>query len=149
MSGSAQFTKASRIRLPNDIRKLAAGVAGTQEVARVAANDFGVKKIAVTTTHGQEALEYAWSGQFVYFIFDGAAGDVVHLAATDVSGGEVDRAASATNNTTTPANVSKAGVPVFADQGPTPFQLPEWDRNQTGYLLHEGSAAGTLYMILG
>lgn len=134
MSG-AQLIKASRIRIPNDVGR-------TQ-------NDFGSKKIAVTTTHGQEALAKEWSGQYVYLVFDASSGDIVHVAASKTTGGEVDRSAAASNNSTTPANVLKVGLPIFADGQPVHVQLPTWDNHETGYLIHEGSASGTLYMFLG
>lgn len=143
----AQFAKASRIRVPNDMRKVAEGTPGTQEVARVAQNDFGVKKIAITTTHGQEALEYALSGQFVQLLFIGTAdGDQCYVAVSDVTGGEVDRAVVAANNSSTPANSVKSGAPVISGQGWINYQLPEWDRGKVAYLIHEGSAAGTLFL---
>lgn len=147
---SAVVVNAVRIRIPNDIRKVQEGTAGTQEVARVAQNDFGVKKITVTMSHAQEAIEYAWSGQMVQLMYIGTnAGDICHVAFSDTTGGEVSSAASASNNSTVAANTLKAGAPIISGER-VPFTIPSWgEKNKVCYLIHEGSAAGTLYMILG
>lgn len=147
MSGTAQNVKATYIRIPNDFGGNPA-VVGTPRTQ----NDFGTRKIATATTHSQEALDNQWSGAYVAVRwFGGTAGtDYVDLALTKrPTGGEVDRSVVATNNTAAPpvSPTLLVGARVVSGDGWTHFQLPEWDRNEYGFLLHESSASGTLILV--
>lgn len=126
---SALLAKAIKIRLPNDNGRTV--------------NDFGVRKIAVTTSHGQSTLLVEWAGRIVKALFIGSSGDLCHIAFSQTTGGEVDRSVAAT----TEGPVAKVGWPLQHGIAEHLF-VPDFDVNKTGYLIHEGSAAGTLYLAL-
>lgn len=126
---SALHAKALKIRLPNDNGRTA--------------NDFGVLKIAVTTSHGQSPLPAEYAGRFVVMLFVATSGDTCHFGFSQTTGREVDTSVSAT----TAGASAKVGWP--AQHGIEIHRfVPDYDVNVTGYLIHEGSAAGTLYLAL-
>lgn len=127
---SALLAKAIKIRLPNDN-------------GASAANEFSVMKIAVTTSHGQSELPDSWNGRFVKALVIGASGDLAHVAFSRTTGGEVDRSVSAT----TAGATLKVGWPLQHGIVEHLF-VPAWDKPQQGFLIHEGSAAVTLYLAL-
>lgn len=141
MSGTAQGVKASYIRIPNDFGR---NVLGTDLRTQ---NDFGAKKITVSTSSAVEALNQEYSGQFVFLRFFGAAGtDYVEIALTKrSSGAEIDTAVASSNNASTPASTLKVGARFMSGEAYVQVQLPEWDRNEIAYLVHEGSSAGTIF----
>jgi hypothetical protein len=109
-----------------------------------AANDFGWIKVSVGTTHSREALPSEFKNQYVYLVNTHASA-FAEVAVSISSTAEVDTAVAATNNTTTPTIAPKVGTPI----PPNSFvrlHLPEWDESATAYLIHEGTAALTLYL---
>lgn len=125
---STEEVKAAKIRLPNDFKRTA--------------NDFGVAKMAVTSTHAQFTFPQEWSGRWVHF-YPATAGAVPEVACSKVSGREVSTGASNATNSAS----SMAGAPL-PSQVITPMQLPKWDRNETGYLIAESAVSTVLYMWL-
>lgn len=133
---SVLVAKAIKIRFPNDTPPNGATAAST-------ANEFGVMKIAVTTTHGQSELPDSWNGRFVKALAIGASGDLCHVAFSKTTGREVDRAVAAT----TAGATTKVGWPLQHGIVEHLF-VPAWDRPEQGFLIHESSAALTLYLAL-
>ncbi len=128
MSGTAIQAKAIKIRIPSDVGRTA--------------NDFGVKKIAVTTSHAQTELAAEWGGRFVKALFIGTSGDTCHIGFSRTTGREVDTSESAT----TAGATDQVGWPI--QHGIVEhFFVPDNDV-AVQYLIHEGSAAGTLYLAL-
>jgi hypothetical protein len=58
---------------------------------------------------------------------------------------EVDTAVAATNNQSTPTIALKVGMPV-PPSTMMRVHLPDWDETAQAYLIHEGTAALTLYV---
>ncbi len=127
---SALEAKALKIRMPNDSGRNA--------------NDFGVKKIAVTTSHGQSAFANEWAGRFVKMLFVATSGDTCHIGWSRVTGGEVDTSVSAT----TAGATAKVGWPLQHGIVEHIFVPENAGNKDDQYLIHEGSAAGTLYVEL-
>lgn len=127
MSG-AQVVKAHIIRIANDCGRTA--------------NDFGVAKISLTSTHSQYKCPTDWSGRIIHLYSDTAAA-VPQLAFSKESGREVSTGAAA-SNTSAGTVSSTAGQPIPTQQI-VPVQLPKWDKNENGYLIGESATSTTLY----
>lgn len=111
------------------------------------AEDFGVLKLAVTTTHGQWALPSEFSGRFAKFLVVGASGDLVHVGFSRTTGREVDSAATAAAAGSAPTKL-KVGWPLQHGLVEHHF-VPDWRTHaETFYLVAEGSASVTLYVQL-
>jgi hypothetical protein len=136
---SAILAKALKVRMPHDFDR--------------AQNDFGVQPLSSTATSAATALPYEWSGRFV-LIYIPTGGVDVFFACSKIPNNpgtphtlaaiEVDRAAAA--STTFP--VLKTGLPLPAGQLHQ-LMLPQWDKNETGYLVYESGSTQTFYLALG
>lgn len=109
-----------------------------------AANDFGWIKVSVGTSHNREALPAEFKNQYVYLVNTHASA-FAEVAVSLSSSSEVDTAVAATNNTTTPTIALKVGTPI-PPSTMLRVHLPEWDETAQAYLIHEGTAALTLYV---
>lgn len=130
----SQVSQAAKIRIANDFDP---DGTGTQT-----ANEFGVKKIAVTSAHNVATLPASWSGRYVKIR---PVGGNVHFAVSASSTAEVDSSVA--------ANTAGASTKVGAylpDGEAGHYQLPAWDPKTypNMYLVHEGSASLTLYVEL-
>lgn len=109
-----------------------------------AANDFGWIKVSVGTSHNREALPVEFRNQWVW-LANTHASAFAEVAVSLSSSAEVDTAVAATNNTTTATIALKVGTPI----PPATYvriKLPDWDETAKAYLIHEGTAALTLYV---
>ncbi len=129
MSGTAIQAKAIKIRFPRDTGRTD--------------NDFGVRKYDVTTSHSATVLPTEFAGRQVVMLFIATSGDTCHFAFSVRSAAEVSTATAATAAGAT----AKVGWPL--QHGIEVHRTaPDWNKQQSGYLVIEGSAAGTLYLAL-
>lgn len=105
------------------------------------ANDFGWRKIAVTTTHDAEGLSQEWKNQYIY-IANTHASATVEIGLSLDSAAEIDTTAAAAAD---PGTSLKVGFPV-PPATLLRIKLPDWDDTKTAYLIHEGTAALTMYI---
>lgn len=125
--------KAEHISAPNDTGRTA--------------DDFGVGKFSVTTSHGVNPLPAAWSGKWVEIYFTGAA-TAVHVAFSTSATAEVDTStAAAAAGSTTSLVFDEIGFPYTVDTYHH-VQLPDWRAGQTMYLVREGDDTATGYIRL-
>lgn len=130
----SQEDRAARLRAAHDLGRTA--------------NDFGVLKIAATTTHGVNPLPASWSGRWV--IMRATGGDV-HFGFSTSSSAEIDTAASAAAaGSSTQGTSSKVGDVIPDGLGyETHRQLPNIESGQTLYFVREATASATVYLALG
>lgn len=126
--GTALQAKAIKIRMPSDYQRTA--------------NDFGTKKIAVTTGHAQTEFDKEWGGRMIVLLFLASDGDTCHIGWSRETGREVNSSISAT----TAGATTNVGWPLRHGVETHRF-VPDNDV-ATQFLIHEGSAAGTLYVSL-
>jgi len=104
---------------------------------------FDVLRVDSDTTHRATALPGGWAGRFVRINVI-TASQTVDVALSTSSSAEVDGGAG-----TVPANnavTTKCGMRL-ASATPERFMLPDWQTNQTMYLVHEASAANTVFEV--
>lgn len=109
-----------------------------------AANNFGYIKVSVGTSHNREALPSEFRNQWVWFINTHASA-FAEVAVSITASAEVDTSVAATNNQSTPTITPKVGTPI----PPATYmriKLPDWNETDQAYLIHEGTAALTLYV---
>jgi hypothetical protein len=109
-----------------------------------AANNFGWIKVSVGTSHNREALPVEFRNQYVYLVNTHASA-FAEVAVSITAAAEVDTAVAATNNQSTPTIALKVGMPV-PPSTMMRVHLPDWDETAQAYLIHEGTAALTLYV---
>jgi hypothetical protein len=109
-----------------------------------AANDFGWIKVSVGTSHNREALPAEFRRQYVWFVNTHASA-FAEVAVSIRSAAEVDTSVAATNNTTTPTIAVKVGTPI-PPATMVRLPMPDWNDTDQAYLIHEGTAALTLYV---
>ncbi len=105
------------------------------------ANDFGVLKFTVTTTHAANALPDSWSGKYVNLV----SPVEVDFAFSHASNAEVD-----TSVTATAAGASvKVGGKLLAGER-RHVRLPLWDPNQNVkcYFVREAGSSSAVYVEL-
>lgn len=119
--------KALQLRFPNDIGRTA--------------NNFGWKKIAVTTTYGPETLLSEFRGREIW-VLNPHATAIVHVALSLSSSAEVDAGAA-------DGSTLKVGLPVPPSTLLRLGPLPVWDTTATAYLILDASANTSFYYGLG
>src|SRR5688572_28549851 len=111
----------------------ASHLSAANDVGRTA-DDFGVGKFAVTTSHGVNPLPAEWSGKWVQVKFIGMA-TVVHLAFSKSATAEVDRTTGASAaGSTTALTFDDVGAPYEMDVWHD-MKLPDWIAGDTMYLV--------------
>lgn len=118
---------ALRLRAPSDYNR--------------AANEFGWKKIAVTTNHAAESLGSGFRGRYIW-VMNPDASAFVHIAFSLSSTAEVDQAAA-------DGTSAKVGVPIPPATLMRIGPLPSHDSTATLYMIHEGTAAVSFYYGFG
>ena len=128
---------------------------GTQRADHIAAptdmgrtaDDFGVRKIAVTTTHGVNPLPAEWAEKWIEMVFIGAA-TVVHVAFSTSATAEVDTStAAAAAGATTQGASDEVGMPYTVNTYHH-VKLPFVRRGETLYFVREGDDTATAYLRL-
>ncbi len=105
------------------------------------ANEFDVYRVDSDTTHRATALPAGWAGRRVRInVLTAAATVDVGLSLS--SAAEVDTSVVPANNAVT----TKCGMRLAAAT-PERFRLPDWETNQTMYIVHEASAANTVFEV--
>lgn len=121
-------------------------VSAANDVGRTA-DDFGVGKFEITTSHGVNPLPAEWSGKWVQFRFTGSA-TVVHLAFSKSATAEVDRTTTAAAaGSTTSLAFDEVGAPYEPDVWHD-MKLPDWRPGETMYVVREGDDTATGYLRL-
>lgn len=117
-------------------------VAAFDQVSRDrGANEFDVFRVDSDTTHRATALPAGWAGRRVR-INVLTATTTVDVAFSTSSSAEVDTSVAPANNAVT----TKCGMRLAAAT-PERLRLPNWEANQTGYIVHEASAANTIFEV--
>lgn len=128
---------------------------GTQQADHISApndfgrtaDDFGILKIEVTTTHGVNPLPLAWANKWIEMYFSGAATEV-HVAFSTNASAEVDRStAAASAGSTTQGASDEVGFP-YTTGTYHHVRLPFWRAGQTCYFVREGDDTATAYLRL-
>lgn len=130
----SELTKAAMIRAANDYGRTA--------------NEFGVLKIAATTTHGVNPLPASWSGRWV--IMRATGGDV-HYGFSTSSSAEIDPsvAAASAGSSTQGASAKVGDIIPDGLSFETHRKLPTWGATETMYFVRESTASATVYIVLG
>lgn len=106
------------------------------------ANEFGVLRVDSDATHRATQLPAAWAGRLVRFNVL-TASRTVDIACSRSSAAEVDGAVAPANN----AVSAKVGTRLSAGF-PEQLMLPNWDKTETIYLVHEASADNTTLEVM-
>lgn len=131
--------------MANGTRKVG-HLSAPNDVGRTA-DDFGVGKFAITTSHGVNPLPDEWSGKWVQIKHVGAATEV-HVAFSKNASAEVDRTTGAAAAGSTTALVfDEVGAPIGPDQWHD-MKLPDWLQGETMYLVREGDDTADGYIRL-
>lgn len=108
----------------------------------VGANAFNVLRIdSDAATHRATALPAGWAGRYVRMNVI-TAGQTVDVAASKSAAAEVDTTLVPADNSIT----AKIGMRLFTN-APVILRLPDWQTNETMFLIHEASAANTVFEV--
>lgn len=107
----------------------------------VGSDAFNVMRIDSDATHRATALPAGWAGRYVRINVI-TASTTVDIGASLSASAEVDTSVAPANNSVT----TKVGMRLAAGS-PVTLKLPDWQSNQTMHLVHEASAANTVFEV--